>query len=472
MNSWSILVFLFLTLITLLNVKSDDNGLILVDKGEDDDTYVDNVEIDSSKDFSPTVKETFVPTHEWQEIREGQGIPAGLHVRIDMQTGKKEAKLMEKTDTSDSDSKEVDEEKRIKFKLADDIQDPSNNHEALKKALKNIKEDFNPTKLDDGEIQTKFRSMEEIKKDLGDIKLGVKTDIELIKGLFSQFFSSKDEEEMSYILEDLEYYVHQYDNAIDFVSLDGLSKIVLPSLNSTSKTVRKMASYLVGGAMQSNPTFQKASLEAGLIPILLRLSTLDPEPEVSTKSFYALSGLLRNYPDAQNAFLRQGGLDALSTIIGSTAREYQKLRIKILTLLDDLMVERAFKDKAQYSEIDLASRLRDAGWCSILEQNLVMPKQDRRSNRDDILSVVSEEFPIRTEHDTIEKVIGAMVRLRPTCQHEFSSSIPLQRKLSALGSHYRELWEKERAQQDEGDQFFSKLVQMIDTLTSNNRTEL
>ena len=44
------------------------------------------------------------------------------------------------------------------------------------------------------------------------------------------------------------------------------------------------------------------------------------------------------------------------------------------------------------------------GWCSILEQNLVLPKQDRRSNRDDILSVVSEEFPIRTEHDTIEKV--------------------------------------------------------------------
>jgi len=464
------LVFLFLTLMTLLNANSDQ-GLIVVDQGEDEDSYVENVDIDSSKDFSPTNKEVFIPTHEWQEIKEGQGIPAGLHVRVDMQTGKKEAKLLEKTD---GDSKEV-EDKKIKFKLPEEVQeDTESKHEALKKALKKIKEDYNPAKLEDGEIKTKFRSMDEIKKDLGDLNLGIKTDIELIKSLFDQFLSSKDEEETSYILEDLEYYVHKYDNAIDFLSLDGLSKIVLPSLNSTSKTVRKMASYLVGGAMQSNPTFQKASLEAGLIPILLRLTTLDPEPEVSTKSFYALSGLLRNFPDAQNAFLRQGGLDALSTIIGSTAREYQRLRIKILTLLDDLVVEREFKDNVQYNEIDLESRLRDAGWCSILEQNLVMPKQDRRSNRDDILSVVSEEFPIRTEHDTIEKVIGAMVRLHPTCQQEFSSSIPLQRKLSTLGSHYRELWEKERAQpeQEEGDQFFSKLVQMIDTLTSVNRTEL
>jgi len=460
------LVFTF----PLLNGESN-KGLVLVDQDEDQDTYVENVDIDQSKDFSPTVKEPFIPTNEWQVIKEGQGIPPGLHVRIDMQTGKKEAKLIENTDTPSSNSEEVDSEKKIKFKLPDDIKDASTKHEALKNALKNIKEDYNPNKLEDGEVKTNFRSMDEIKKDLDGLQLGIKSDIEIIQDLFSRFSSAKDDEEISLILEDLEYYVHKYDNAIDFLSLDGLSKIILPSLNSTSKGVRKMASYLVGGAMQSNPTFQKASLEAGLIPILLRLTTLDPEPEVSTKSFYALSGLLRNYPDAQNAFLRQGGLDALSSIIGSTDMEYQKLRIKILTLLDDLMVERGYKDKVQYSEIDLESRLRDAGWCSILEQNLVMPRQDRRSNRDDILSIVSEEFPIRTEHDTIEKVIGAMVRLRPTCQQEFSSSMPLQRKLSALGSHYRELWEKERAQED-GDQFFSKLVEMIDTLTTFNRTEL
>ena len=34
------------------------------------------------------------------------------------------------------------------------------------------------------------------------------------------------------ILEDLEYYVHQYDNALLFADLGGVKDIVTPSLNS------------------------------------------------------------------------------------------------------------------------------------------------------------------------------------------------------------------------------------------------
>ena len=102
-----------------------------------------------------------------------------------------------------------------------------------------------------------------------------------------------------------------------------------------------------------------------------------------------------------------GGLDAVSKIVEKADKPYEKLRIKILTLLDDMLVERDSKDDIVGSEsgqIDLESHLKDAGWCSILEHVLVMPKQDRRTNREDLLSVMSEQFPIRTEHDTVEKV--------------------------------------------------------------------
>ena len=47
------------------------------------------------KDF---IKPEFVATHEWQEIREGQKVPSGLHYRMNLSTGKKEAKLMETED--------------------------------------------------------------------------------------------------------------------------------------------------------------------------------------------------------------------------------------------------------------------------------------------------------------------------------------------------------------------------------------
>ena len=36
----------------------------------------------------------FKATDRWQEIKPGQSIPPGLHVRVDLQTGMKEAKLL------------------------------------------------------------------------------------------------------------------------------------------------------------------------------------------------------------------------------------------------------------------------------------------------------------------------------------------------------------------------------------------
>jgi nucleotide exchange factor SIL1 len=37
----------------------------------------------------------FIPTNEWQPIRKDQGIPRGLHVRLNVQTGEREAKLLD-----------------------------------------------------------------------------------------------------------------------------------------------------------------------------------------------------------------------------------------------------------------------------------------------------------------------------------------------------------------------------------------
>ena len=37
--------------------------------------------------------EPFIPTYEWQDVEEGQPIPPGLYVRMNLQTGKTEARL-------------------------------------------------------------------------------------------------------------------------------------------------------------------------------------------------------------------------------------------------------------------------------------------------------------------------------------------------------------------------------------------
>ena len=37
--------------------------------------------------------EPFIRTYEWQDVEEGQPMPPGLYVRINLQTGKTEARL-------------------------------------------------------------------------------------------------------------------------------------------------------------------------------------------------------------------------------------------------------------------------------------------------------------------------------------------------------------------------------------------
>ena len=45
------------------------------------------------KKFS--TKSQFVPSRHWEEVLEDQPVPIGLHIKIDMKTGKKFAKLQE-----------------------------------------------------------------------------------------------------------------------------------------------------------------------------------------------------------------------------------------------------------------------------------------------------------------------------------------------------------------------------------------
>ena len=343
--------------------------LILVEtpqEADDDEAGVEAVE--DVEDVSTA--EVFVPSAEWQEVMPGQQVPAGLHVRLNIQTGKKEARIIRE---------ELEEKK-------DDI-----SHETLKEALKNIKADFKPPEDNVESVPSNFRSMDELKAVLGEVDMNVETDIEIIKKLFKKYHDSSSDEDRSVILEDLEYYSHQYDNALLFVELGGITDIVLPSLNSSSPALRQQASLLVGGAAQSNPHFQMSCLEAGLLETLLRLTVLEADPLLAARAFSALSAVVRNFPQAQNKLLRQGGLGLLVRLFDHRGKLHEKLKVKILTLLSDLLAERdaarlmtddaAVKRRQQYQEQDLESQIEEVGFCQVFNQVLILPKSDRQAKR-------------------------------------------------------------------------------------------
>ena len=129
--------FLFLA----LGFGNQREGLVLVqtdDVVKDSDVKVTtNAEQIDEEDL-----EVFQPTSEWQAIRPGQGIPAGLHVRMNLQTGEKEAKLM---DGDDGSKYKIEKDSKQKF-INIDKNFISKQH--LKEALKDFRDRFHDESLE------------------------------------------------------------------------------------------------------------------------------------------------------------------------------------------------------------------------------------------------------------------------------------------------------------------------------------
>jgi nucleotide exchange factor SIL1 len=128
--------------------------------------------------------DVFVPTKEWQTVKKGQKIPKGLHVRINLETGLTEAKLL------DDDQSPEDKTKALTA-VPQDSQDEKLSEKIIPKsileeAVKNIKGDdlFTPDEIKN--IQEKFRSYDDIKKSLGELNLTPKIDAEVIADLLKK----------------------------------------------------------------------------------------------------------------------------------------------------------------------------------------------------------------------------------------------------------------------------------------------
>ena len=89
-------------------------------------------------------------------------------------------------------------------------------------------------------------------------------------------------------------FLAQVDNAVDFVTIGGLNQIIKPSLlDNVEPEIAAKAAVLLGSAGQSNPTVQKAILEADLLSPLINLfSRKESENcclELKNRAVYAIS---------------------------------------------------------------------------------------------------------------------------------------------------------------------------------------
>lgn len=275
----------------------------------------------------------------------------------------------------------------------------------VEEALKNIKGDDPQSKTK----TSKYRSYDEIKKDLDDVNLVPKTDAEVLQELLQEYEEAHTEKDKLQTLELVEYLVHQYDNGLEFVKIDGFKKIIYPNLNSTSTALKSEALKLLGSSMQNNPKIQIHAIETGAIDVLLRILSLEEDFSVKNRAVYAIGALLRGFPLAQSKFIENAGLSVFSKLFDTTNL---KIQIKMITLLNDLLLEHVnvlehfynpqHEDKIeQYTKVNLKKKLVESNFCGFVS---------------DLLNNLVQID--KTDYDSIEKTLQIIDTLSNCKFHE------------------------------------------------------
>lgn len=468
-------------------------------------------ETDSDYDVGSFVDknaERFIPTRDWQPVKEGQPIPSGLHIRLNLQTGEREAKLIDNEENdegghhyaTESNVEEPTRHERMKRAMIEAMKDleeesampssdeqlkykywktsnkrgminldkPSFTHGELKQALKKFKTERDDVEVvEGGQSSAKgFRTMDEIRADFKTMHLDVKTDLEILSDIMQRYRSTElDHKDRLSLLTDLEYYVHQIDNARNFADMDGIL-LVVRDLNSTDEEVRAEAALVLASAVQSNPKVQVDAFDAGAIQKLIRMLSTEESVKLRSRVLTALSSLIRQFPFAQQKFLDLGGMQSLSGLLRRADVVSEKLGVKAVTLVNDLLTEqlstqtdellpRQLRNERlnQYSKVPLLESVLENGWCRLVVR-----------------------FLDASDSDVHEKILSAMLVLNDHCRTDFATAVP---RLTSLRQEYEELSRQERAEAGDGgvdDGYFNSMLRnvrrLLDEVHETTKDEL
>lgn len=380
---------------------------------------------------------------------------------MNLQTGKREAKLLETENNTNKGSALT-----ITENSSENTDDESSQHSRaqLEEALKNIPaekiDNFPYSEATMKEIKDKFRSFETLKKDMEDINMGIRTDFEILSELFTQYneiISQKDHsiEDIKEIFDTFQDLAHQIDNANEFVLSGGLEKIILPNLeNSTNSELKISAIRLLGTIVQNNPKAQIAAFEKNLGQILLKsLSKSSNMDELSTLIF-GLGGILRKFPIAQKEILNKPGLKLLIELLNRQV-DY-KVKMKCLRFISDLIQDYNevtnvpfngdLEKIKQYNSADIKGRLSETEYCKTIDEVFTIHRRDFLENL-----------------YTAEDILNVLMLAKDICQPVWAESPIFRHTLLVIKNNYERMKDKPELDLDSND-----LENVTNTLTHLN----
>ncbi|KAF5398405.1 Nucleotide exchange factor SIL1 [Paragonimus heterotremus] len=334
----------------------------------------------------------------------------------------------------------------------------------------------------------KFRSYEELKADFQSLNISVKTDLEILDDLFVQLeLETMDENLTLALLEELSYLLHQVDNGKYFVEKNGF-RLFRKFLLTSNARIQKSVLSAMSAALQGNAHVKVAALQSEVLDILCNLlqvalastDTADQSLRLLSSGLSALGALLRDFPSAQKYFFSpnrtdQPSLSGLDQLLlpmfryptpENRSAPVVELRLRIITLLADVMLERKnARDRALtapdekteklwrlYASTPFEESLRTTGWCTILYQTLV----------DYLTPGITEDGKVdpHVRHDHRERLLSALFHLHPTCKSFLTSDnqLKLQSILEKLEMEYSV---RSGEKEDEFDFYFTDLYDLV-----------
>ena len=145
-----------------------------------------------------------------------------------------------------------------------------------------------------------------------------------------------DDEKRISLLELLEEFIENVDNARDFQNLGGYQFVVDLMNSTTNELVVQQCLSLLGTSSQNQPKVQQILLDCNIIPQVMDFVEKSSNLRLKTKGIRCLTCLISNFEPSCKVFLFHNGLAMLKSILFDDSITDIPLLQKSLILLKDL----------------------------------------------------------------------------------------------------------------------------------------
>ncbi|KAJ3095443.1 nucleotide exchange factor sil1 [Phlyctochytrium planicorne] len=370
----------------------------------------------------------FVATEEFRTVEPWECLPKGLHVRINMQTGQKEAKLYvpdheEEAGVLVIPSTESQEQ---------DVEEEEDNEEEGKAKISYLKQE-NEEKGEGSIAGIPPKLRDEILEAL--VGKGQDTNIHAFKNetstphtpvdfKISYTLTGSDDDIVTGLI-GLEDIVGDFGDGVDFLRIktDDANRIVDTLLGHSNTDVRIHSARVLSACFSNNPETRKIAKERGYLSKVLAHLNQEQNPKVQGSMIFTLGTLLRGdlemiqhlhlkpiSSDIAKSRSKVTGIDVLSKVFATASRDdrdgRKALRIRILRLFFDLMdpsIIPSIKDDKKAASAKLIKKVNDMTLKSLTQRSRPYCKY--------VSSVIAKAPKAQDDDDFVDDEVDASQKL-------------------------------------------------------------